>query len=410
MRYKTGQRGPKRTGQEGNVSDKFKLHYYDISYFSGKMQAYLAYKGIPHELNEARWLELAWRVVEHTGVIEVPVIERPDGTFMRDTTSMIEWFEERYPEGPVLSTDSAALSFLLRLIEDYADEGLWRPALYYRWAFDKDARLYARRFTDEFLDLPIPAPLLRAYVILRQRQVYLREEGVTKANAARVEQHYFDELADLQALLETQPFVTGHRPSLADFGYFASMFRHFAIDPTPARIMREQAPAVCAWIGRMWNARRASYADAPLIGWPSEPLPDPLLRILKRAGRLYFPYMLRNHRAVADGEDRFDVELDGATYPNLPAIPFRAWSRHRLIELYRGLPLADREAVDEVLESTGIATSLLAEPDLEHGYPPGPMLPDGRRRRVGLLEKLTISLVGTPHHIEVGQPHDLANP
>jgi hypothetical protein len=120
--------------------------------------------------------------------------------------------------------------------------------------------------------------------------------------------------------------------------------------------------------------------------------------------------MLRNHRAVADGEDRFDVELDGATYPNLPAIPFRAWSRHRLIELYRGLPLADREAVDEVLESTGIATSLLAEPDLAHRYPPGPMLPDGRRRRVGLLEKLKISLVGTPHHLEVGQPHDLANP
>ena len=327
--------GPKRTGQEGNVSDKFKLHYYDISYFSGKMQAYLAYKGIPHELNEARWLDLAWRVVEQTGVIEVPVIERPDGTFMRDTTSMIEWFEERYPRGPVLSTDSAALTFLLRLIEDYADEGLWRPALYYRWAFDKDARLYARRFTDEFLNLPIPAPLLRAYVILRQRHVYLREEGVTKANAGRVEQHYFDELADLQALLETQPFVTGHRPSLADFGYFASMFRHFAIDPTPARIMREQAPAVCAWIGRMWNARHASYADAALIRWPSEPLPEPLLRILQRAGRLYFPYMLRNHRAVADGEDRFDVELDGATYPNLPAIPFRAWSRHRLIELYR---------------------------------------------------------------------------
>ena len=62
-----------------------------------------------------------------------------------------------------------------------------------------------------------------------------------------------------------------------------------------------------------------------------------------------------DHRAVADGENRFDVEHDGAAYPNLPAIPFRAWSRHRLIELYRGLPPADREAVDEVLEIVELA-------------------------------------------------------
>ena len=30
-------------------------------------------------------------------------------------------------------------AFFCRLLEDYADEGLWRPALYYRWAFAKDA-------------------------------------------------------------------------------------------------------------------------------------------------------------------------------------------------------------------------------------------------------------------------------
>ena len=385
------------------MSDSYTLHYYDISYFSGKMQAYLAYKGIPHKLNEVSWLQLAWKVVEHTGLIEVPVVERPDGSFMRDTTSMIEWFEQRYPEGSVLAPDSAALSFLFRLIEDYADEGLWRPALYYRWFFEKDARLYARRFVDEFLDLPVPAPLLRAYVIFRQRRVYLREEGVTASTAAHIEQHFLDELTDMQTLLETQPFLTGHRPSLVDFGYFASMFRHFAIDPTPSKLMRARAPAVYAWIGRMWNARHASFADGPLLRWPHEPLPDALLSILRRAGRLYFPYLLRNHQAVAGGEARYDIELDGVTYPKLPAIPFRAWSRHRLIELYRALPADDRDLVDPVLESTGIRASLLADPELDHAYPPGPELPEGRGRQVDFLTKLKISLVGTPHHLEVGR-------
>ena len=382
---------------------EYTLNYYDISYFSGKMQAYVAYKGIPHRSHEVSWLDLAWRVVDHTGLMEVPVIERPDGSFMRDTTAMIEWFEERFPDGPVLSGDSPALDFLLRLLEDYADEGLWRPALYYRWAFDKDAKLNVRRFTDEFLDLPVPTMLMHPYVIRRQRDTYMRDEGVTRHNRPAVERHYHDELADLQALLEGRPFVAGDRPSLVDFGYFASMFRHFSIDPTPARIMREEAPAVYAWVSRLWNARHGSYAGAPLLNWPLEPLPEPMLRILKRAGRLYFPYLLRNHRAVAAGEPRFDVELDGQPYPNLPAIPFRAWSRHRLIQIHRGLPPADRKAVDELLETTGIASTLLADPDLDHRYPAGPTLPDCRRRRVGLLTRLKISVTGTPHHLDVGR-------
>jgi len=36
----------------------------------------------------------------------------------------------------------------------------------------------------------------------------------------------------------------GQFPTILDFGFFGSMFRHFSIDPTPSFIMRREAPAV----------------------------------------------------------------------------------------------------------------------------------------------------------------------
>jgi len=172
--------------------EPYTLHIYDISYFSGKMQAYLAYKGIPHRTHEIRWKELVDRVAPRTGLVEVPVVECADGSFMRDSTAMIEWFEQHYGVGSVLPDDPAS-AFYCRLLEDYADEGLWRPALYFRWAFDKDAELYSRRFTEDFLSYPLtPAAMLRVTVRDRQRRVYLRGEGITPENRADVERHYTD--------------------------------------------------------------------------------------------------------------------------------------------------------------------------------------------------------------------------
>jgi len=91
--------------------------------------------------------------------MEVPLLRRPDGVLMRDTTAMILWLEQLFSAGPLLPRDPA-LAFIMRLLEDYADEGLWRPALYYRWAFDTDAILYSHRFLADFMKIPgIVGPL-----------------------------------------------------------------------------------------------------------------------------------------------------------------------------------------------------------------------------------------------------------
>ena len=381
--------------------EPYTLHVYDISYFSGKMQAYLAYKRIPHRIHEITWAELVDRVAPQTGLVEVPVIECADGSFLRDSTAMIEWFEQRYPVAPVLPEDPMA-AFFCRLLEDYADEGLWRPALYYRWAFPKDAELYARRFTEDFLSYPLtPAAVLRRTVRDRQQRVYLRGEGITSANRADVERHYTDELADLEAIFRRRPFLFGERPSLADFGYFASMFRHFGIDPTPARIMRNTAPAVYEWVARMWNAR-GSRLGGTAFASSDGGLPADLEPLLARAARRYLPALHANARAVADGRSHYSVSLEGLEYPQMRAVPFQAWRRTVLQRELAALTSAEAPQVRAMLERTGCLPWLERDGTLDHRYPDGDALPHCRPRHFSAVERLRLRVFGTPHHLEAG--------
>lgn len=377
--------------------EPYTLHVFDLSYFSGKMQAYLAYKGIPHEVHEITWLELASRVAPQTGLVEVPVVERADGTLLRDTTAMIEWFEQRYPDASVLPEDPAS-AYFCRLLEDYADEGLWRPAMYYRWAFAKDAHLDARRFVEDFLRFPLtPAVLLRTMARRRQQRSYIGGLGVTAENRADVERHYRDELADLEAVFRQRPFLFGERPSLADFGYFASMFRHFSIDPTPARIMRNEARAVYEWVARMWNTR-GSDMDGAQWAESENGLPRGLAPLLQRAARRYLPDLHANAKAASEGLTHYTVHLEGKLYPHVPVIPFQAWRRRVLQTELAALASDASTIVRKTLADLGCLDWLERDGVLSVEYPEGDRLPLCTSRELSPLERARLVLFGTPHH------------
>jgi len=384
------------------VYEPYRLHVFDLSYFSGKMQAYLAYKSIPHEVHEITWLELARRIAPHTGLVEVPVVERADGVLLRDSTAMIEWFERRYPDASVLPEDPAS-AYLCRLLEDYADEGLWRPAMYYRWAFTKDAELDARRFVEDFLRFPLtPAVLLRRMARRRQQRSYIGGLGVTADNRADVERHYCDELADLEAVFRQRPFLFGERPSLADFGYFASMFRHFSIDPTPARIMRNEARAVYEWVARMWNIRASDVSGAK---WAQSAggLPSGLAPLLERAARRYLPALHANAKAVSEGLAHYTVHLDGKIYPRLPVMPFQAWRRRVLQTELAALDCEVSKIVRKTLADLGCLEWIERDGALSVDYPEGDCLPLCSGRRLTLSERLRLLIFGTPHHAALGR-------
>ncbi len=374
---------------------RYTLYGFDISYFTGKMHAYLRYKQVPHEFIEPRWWDMVNTIYPNTGLMKVPAVRTPDGTWLQDTTPMIDWFEERYREHPVLPADPG-LAFLCRLVEDYADEWLWRPALHFRWNYPVDATSNALRFTYEFLaDVPLPRRIKIMMVRHRQMKHYVRGDGVNRRTVDHVEDIYLRNLDWLQAIFEQRPFLLGARPCLADFGYFASMFRHFSLDPTPARIMRDRAPAVYEWVSRMWNVRAASTAAELPAG---SAVPRDWKPILEDIGSAYLPYLHANAIAWQENRKRFDAEVQGVHYRRLPASQYRAWCRERLQQQYAALPARARQRVTRVLDSAGCS-----EPLLRDGTLPSHLLADDHpghpaeraRRPVGLRERATLYFTGT---------------
>jgi len=115
--------------------ETFRLYLYDVLYYSGKIEMYMRYKEIPFERIELTAGRLVNVLYRNTGIMKVPAVETDEGRWLKDSTPMIDWFEKAYPESEVVPKEPVRL-FLSKLVEDYADECLWLPAMYYRWKYD----------------------------------------------------------------------------------------------------------------------------------------------------------------------------------------------------------------------------------------------------------------------------------
>lgn len=366
------------------------LHGLNPSYYTGKLEGYLRYKEIPY-----RFVELSTAsfetVFRNTGLLKMPAVELDDGRWLTDTTPIIEWFETQQPEPAVIPADPVQ-AFVSRLVEDYADEWLWRPAMHYRWTYDGEHM--SGRLADELLrDVRAPRFLRRRYIRRRQYTYFVPGDGVTPETRAHVERIYTDNLAWLEAVLAERPFLLGERPTLADFGYFASMFRHFGIDPTPARIMRDTAPGVYAWTARVWNARASRVGSGALA--PAGTVPDGWTPILADVGRVYLPYLNANADACARREARFDTTVQGVPYRQVPTSQYRVWCLEELRRHARGLSDDARARVQSLLAPHGVWDALFAATDVRSGWDPDGLAPFARPPKLDRDTRREVSRFGT---------------
>ncbi len=376
------------------MPDKYQLYIYDISYFSGKVEAYLRYKQIDFERIEPTWNDMVDLVLPNTGLMKVPVIQTPDGKWLQDSTPIIEWFEKQHHQHAVLPEDEV-VAFYCRLLEDYADEYLWRPALYYRWKFDLDAELYSHRFSEEFLSsLPFPREFTRWLSKERQRRIYIEGDGIDEDTCLHVESIYFSTLERLSAILEKQPFLLGDKPCMADFGFFASMFRHFSIDPTPGKIMRQHAPAVYEWVARLWNAKGEKLSKKK-FKIKKGSIPEGWQELLADMGQAYMPYLHANALAYQAGRENFNVEIQGYLYQKLPVVKYRVWCRERLFQLYEGLSKPAREQVNNDFVSTQIDDLFWQYGQIESQMHEGVEPPFAKQADINPIDKMVYYLTGT---------------
>lgn len=351
-----------------------------ISYFTGKLEGYLRYKGIAYDFVPMTTRYFNRVVPRATGAAQMPAVELPGGRWMTDTTPMIAWLESQHPEPAVIPHDPLQ-AFVSRLVEDYADEWLWRPAMHYRWSHVPDARLLSHAIASEILaDVPAPLWLRRAIIRRRQYRGYVRGDGVTRATHAHVESIYLRTLDALEAIVRTRPFLLGRAPTLADFGFFASMFRHFGIDPTASAIMRARAPGVYAWVARVWNARAEVGANG---GGLVDGVPEDWSPLLHDVGAAYLPFLVANAEAWDAGRRRFDATIEGTRYRRLPTSRYRVWCLEQLRRHWERLAEPPRAAARALLERHGCWAPLWrAELVRPSGHDPEHLAPFGRGLRV----------------------------
>ncbi len=111
------------------MKELFKIIGGQESYFTGKIEAYFRAKGLAYE-NIPFTFETILEAASLTGFIQIPQVSTPANDWLIDTTLVIDHLEREHPE-PQLSPVDPAAKFIALLLEDYADEWMWRPAMHY---------------------------------------------------------------------------------------------------------------------------------------------------------------------------------------------------------------------------------------------------------------------------------------
>ncbi|MEO1659452.1 MAG: glutathione S-transferase N-terminal domain-containing protein [Pseudomonadota bacterium] len=313
-----------------------------VSYYTGKLEAYLRYKGLPYTLHGMPY-DKAKMLKSKVGAIQMPIVDREDGRWMSDTTPILFELEKEHPSAPILP-DRPVIAFIARLIEDYGDEWLWRSAMHYRWSFPYGRELISNILVDE-LTTPVPLPRFIVRRMIRRRQIkfFTTRDGVNARTKAHVEQGYVQALRAMSAGLETRPFLLGDQPSLADFGMMAPMFRHFSQDPEPEEIMRNQAPLVYEWVARMWRVQpdpSAQFID--VIDASLQPL-------LREICETHLVQLSANAEAYGRQASAFDMTVQGCSYTDMPVSRYRVYCLEALRRAYADLRDDDQARVQQIL-------------------------------------------------------------
>ena len=348
------------------TSETLELRGASISYFTGKMENYFRLKGIPYRLEAMNFPSEVKRNQARIGISQMPVVGLPDGRWMTDSTKMIQWFESEHAQNPIVPKNPT-LAYVCYLLEDWADEWWWRPAMHYRWYYEEGARFASGHLAREVMD-GYPLPLFGRRIVLRrrQRQGYTVGDGIGRDAVAGVEADVAALFASLERIFEARPFLLGDYPTLADIGFSGPFFRHFALDPIPLQILRHTAPRTLEWVMRLWNSSPASIQGSLV-----DEVPEDIRELLRHMARGYLPYLNTNIDAVRNGASRFTTTVDGVTYRGARSSQYRVWCLDELRKHYRRLTEAESETevegasdLERLLKETGIWEPLWAQDDL----------------------------------------------
>uniref|UniRef100_A0A7S1AHU4 GST N-terminal domain-containing protein n=1 Tax=Noctiluca scintillans TaxID=2966 RepID=A0A7S1AHU4_NOCSC len=313
-----------------------RLFAWELSYFSGKVRAYLRYKKRFSNLTFDEVVATPSIVkdvlVRSTQSATVPQLQLPDGRFVQDSTEILDEVELLYPVSPVLpALDHPRQRLTCQLLEFLGDEWLLVPAFHWRWAYSGDgsrgqlmphtggARPPNHRQWNELQWGNFLLPKAHDEVKVKAAQWFFRNIlftrrgvknsikllGVTWHTVGAWEASCKHFLEAFEAHLQCHDFVLGGRPSTADFGLLGPLFAHLYRDPVPGQMMRSECPLVVKWVERLHHR-----GGEPLIGeniegdaedWlPDDKVPDTVLPMLQIFFTEMWPVLKSTCRVLTD--------------------------------------------------------------------------------------------------------------
>jgi hypothetical protein len=201
----------------------------------------------------------------------------------------------------------------------------------------------------------------------------LRALGVVPESAAAIEDHTRELLAALSAHFAAQPFLLGTRPSLADCALMGPLFAHLSCDAVPGRLLRETAPAVCAFVERMNGLDAGAVARGAFL--PGDALAPTLRPLLALVGRDAAPLHQGDQRAAEawalEHAEAWEAPprvlgfhrtaLRGAAFDRYTSA-YAPFMVQRPLDAFQALSPAERDVVLRAVAGTGLEPLLGLEP------------------------------------------------
>lgn len=334
----------------------YRLYGAEISYFTGKVRAYMRWKRLAYEEVPANADVYRELIVPRVGFAVIPVVVTASDETLQDSTEIIDLLEQRHPE-PTIVAPTPTLRLIGQLLELYADEWLVIPAMHYRWHHNRD---WAMR---SFGALSAPSASAEEQLAIGTRRAAPFAKAAVALGAephmhAAIEASYTGFLAELDAHFARYPYVLGSRPSIGDFGLFGPLYAHQYRDPISGEHMRRLAPHVVRWVERMLSG------DADGGGEFVTECPESLAPVLRRMLREQLP-------VLADSAQELRAWLKDHSGERVPRVigthaftlegvcgqrmirPYSLWMLQRARDTYLSLSESDRTHADMLLASLG---------------------------------------------------------
>jgi len=235
-----------------SASNNYTLYGWEVSPFTAKVKAYLAYKKVPFQTSVPSMLKLKRFIEPKVGKIIMPVIMDEKGEVTQDSSVIIDHLEARFPDNPV-NPSLPKQRFVSMLMELCGDEWLTMAALHYRWNYPENRKFILNEFGQSALPY-FPGVVQRkvASVFAQKMKGYLPILGITEETQSALEANTHKILSLLNRHLEQNPYLLGDKPCVGDFSLYGPIYAHLHRDPSPKNLVSNY-PNTLGWMNRLLN-------------------------------------------------------------------------------------------------------------------------------------------------------------